>query len=42
VIALHSPNAVLETGLPKCLAEKSGTVTAFAAEQSVLCGPVCV
>jgi len=34
--AMSKANAVLETGLPKCLAEKSETVAVFAAEHSVL------
>ena len=42
VIALRSPSALAETGLPMCLAEKCQTVTAFDAEQSVLCSPVCL
>jgi hypothetical protein len=41
VIALHSLDAILETGLRMRPPEKSGTVTAFAVEQSVLCSPVC-
>ena len=42
VIALHSPDAVLETGLRRRLPEKSRHRAAFAAEQSVLRGPVCL
>jgi hypothetical protein len=42
VIALRSPNALAETGLPICLAEKCQTVTVFDAEQSVLCIPACL
>jgi hypothetical protein len=42
VIALHSPNALLETGLRICLPEKSRDSTAFSAEQSVLRSPVCL
>jgi hypothetical protein len=41
LIALHSPDAVLETGLRRRLREKSRHRAAFAAEQSVLCSPVC-
>jgi hypothetical protein len=41
LIALHSPNALLETGLRMCLPEKSQDRSPFAVEQSVLCGPVC-
>jgi hypothetical protein len=40
LIALHSPYAILETGLRMCLPEKARTVTAFDAEESVLCSPV--
>ena len=40
MIALHSPSAACETGLNMCPPEKSRTVTAFAAELSVLCSPV--
>ena len=40
MIALHSPHALLETGLLMCLPEKSRDSTAFDAEQSVLCSPV--
>jgi len=42
VIALHSPDAVLETGLRRRLPEKSRHRAAFAAEQSVLRSPVCL
>jgi len=42
LIALHSPSALLETGLRMCLPEKSQDSTAFDAEQSVLYGPVCL
>ena len=42
LIALHSLDALLETGLRICLPEKRQDSTAFDAEQSVLCGPVCV
>jgi hypothetical protein len=42
LIALHSPNALPQTGLRMCLPEKSRTLTAFGAEQSVLCSPVCL
>jgi hypothetical protein len=41
LIALHSPDALLETGLRMCLPEKSRHGTASDAEQSVLCSPVC-
>ena len=41
-MALRSPSALAETGLPMCLAEKCQTVTVFDAEQSVLCSPVCL
>ena len=37
VIALHSPNARLETGLRICPPERSRNKVPFAAEQSVLC-----
>jgi hypothetical protein len=40
-IALHSPAALVETGLRMCLLEKNQDSTAFDAEQCVLCGPVC-
>jgi hypothetical protein len=40
LIALHSPNALQETGLRMCLPEKSQDSTAFDAEQSVLRSPV--
>jgi hypothetical protein len=40
VVALHSPIALLETGLRTCPPEKGGTVTPFADEQSILCSPV--
>jgi hypothetical protein len=40
VIALHSPNALIETGLRECSPEKSGDSAPFAAEQCVLRGPV--
>ena len=36
VIALHSPYALLETGLPICLPEKTHDSTVFDAEQSIL------
>jgi hypothetical protein len=36
MIALHSPNALLETALLLCPPEKAGTVTPYAAGQSVL------
>jgi hypothetical protein len=42
LIALHSPNAPLETGLCMCLPEISQDNTAFDAEQSVLRSPVCL
>jgi hypothetical protein len=42
LIALHSPYALLETGLRMSLPEKSQGSTAFDAEQSVLCTPVCL
>jgi hypothetical protein len=42
LIALHSPNALLETGLRVCAPEKSQDRSPFAAEQSVLCSPVCL
>ena len=42
MIALHSPNALLETGLRMCLPEKSRDRTASDAEQSVLRSPVCL
>jgi hypothetical protein len=42
LIALHSPIALPQTGLRMCLPEKSRTLTAFGAEQSVLCSPVCL
>ena len=42
LIALHSPNAVPETGLGMCLPEKTRTLTAFSAVRSVLCSPVCL
>ena len=42
VIALRSPSVLAETGLTMCLAEKCQTVTAFDAEHSVLCSPVCL
>jgi hypothetical protein len=42
VIALHSPNALLETGLRVCPPEKSQDRSPFATEQSVLCSPVCL
>src|ERR1700730_7087174 len=35
LIALHSPNALPQTGLLMCLPEKRRTLTAFGAEQSV-------
>jgi len=41
-IALHSPKALVETGLRMCLLEKTQDITAFDAEQRVLCGPVCL
>jgi hypothetical protein len=41
LIALHSPNALLETGLRMCPPEKSQESTAIDAEQSVLCSPFC-
>jgi hypothetical protein len=41
LIAFHSPYAFLETGLRMCLPEKSQGNTAFHAERSVLCNPVC-
>jgi hypothetical protein len=41
VIALHSPTALLETGLRICCPEKSGDNAPFAAEQCILCSPVC-
>jgi hypothetical protein len=37
VIAWHSPNPMLETGLRKCPSEKSHGRTPFVAEQSFLC-----
>jgi hypothetical protein len=36
VIALHSPYAFDETGLPICIPERTQDNTVFAAEQSVL------
>jgi hypothetical protein len=42
LIALHSPNALLETGLRIRLPEKSQDNTAFDAEQSFLYCPVCL
>src|ERR1022692_2624293 len=42
LIALHSPNGLLETGLRVCPPEKSQDRSPFAAEQSVLCSPVCL
>jgi hypothetical protein len=42
LIALHSPNALPQTGLLVCVPEKSRTLTAVGAEQSVLCSPVCL
>jgi hypothetical protein len=42
LIALHSPYALLETGLRMCPPEKSQENTAFDAEQSALCSPVCL
>jgi hypothetical protein len=41
VIALHSPNARLETGLRVCPPEKSQENTAVAVERSFLRSPVC-
>jgi len=40
VIALHSPNALLKTGLRMCPPEKSRDSTASNAEQSVFRSPV--
>jgi len=40
VIALHSPDALVETGLRTCPPEKNQGVAAFYAEQSVLYSPV--
>jgi hypothetical protein len=42
LIALHSPNALLKTGLHMCLPEKSRHRTASDAKQSVLRSPVCL
>jgi hypothetical protein len=42
LIALHSPDALLETGLRMCLPEKSRHGTASDAEQSVLRSPLCL
>jgi hypothetical protein len=41
-IALHSPKALVETGLPCVLQRKARTVTAFVAKRSVLSSPVCL
>jgi hypothetical protein len=41
LIALHSPYALLETGLRICSPEKSQDKAAFAVEQSVLSSPCC-
>ena len=41
VIALHSPNPLLETGLRVCPPEKSQENTALAVERSFLRSPVC-
>jgi len=42
VIALHSPDALRETGLRMCFLEKIQDNTAFDAQQSVLRSPVCL
>jgi hypothetical protein len=42
MIAFHSPDGLIETGLRMCRPEKSQDSTAFDAEQSVLCGQVCL
>jgi hypothetical protein len=41
VIALHSPSALLETGLRRCLPEKSQDSGPLALGQSILSSPVC-
>jgi hypothetical protein len=41
LIALHSPMPALKPDCTCALRRKAGTVTAFAAEQCVLCSPVC-
>jgi hypothetical protein len=40
VIAFHSPDAHLETGLPMCPPEKSPAPYPFAADQCILSSPV--
>src|ERR1039458_4642327 len=42
VIALHSPSALLETGLHLCPTEKDLDIASFDPKQSVLCSPVCL
>jgi hypothetical protein len=42
LIALHLPDALMETGLRMCLPEKSRHGTASDAELSILSSPVCV
>jgi hypothetical protein len=42
VIAVHSLNALVETGPRVCHPEKSQHVEATRSEQSVLCSPVCL
>jgi hypothetical protein len=42
LIALHSPDALLETDCECAFRRKSRHGTASDAEQSVLCGPVCL
>jgi hypothetical protein len=41
LIAWHSPNALLKTGLRTRPPEKAGTVTPFSGEQCVFSSPVC-
>jgi hypothetical protein len=41
VIALYSPNALLETGLRMCLPEKSRDSDPLRRRQCVLCSPFC-
>jgi hypothetical protein len=42
LIALHSPDAVVETGLHDCPPEKSGEYGGSAADYSILCSPLCL
>ena len=42
LIALHSPYALLETGLRMCRPEKSQDKGPLLVRQSVLCSPVCL